>query len=88
MEEGYAFHWNPGECPVMTTPSGENITLTVEKNIPMMRTGSSLRFTGYRDDRVAAPGSDVDPSHEDVQVKTEPDEVPPPLIHDDAIEIG
>ena len=40
MEEGYTFVWEVGENPVLITPSGNSIVLSVEGNIPYLLSSS------------------------------------------------
>ena len=41
LDEGYKFVWQPySSSPVLTTPLGQNITMTVDKYIPYLLTGS------------------------------------------------
>mgnify|MGYP000087478941 FL=1 len=40
MEQGFTFHWEAGQLPIMTNPEGLVVELEVERNIPYLRSGS------------------------------------------------
>ena len=41
MQMGYGFYWHPGRNPVMVTPDGNIVPVTVDKDIPYLVTGSA-----------------------------------------------
>ena len=36
MEHGFSFYWDAGKAPVLATPNGQVLPLSVVKNIPFL----------------------------------------------------
>ena len=41
MELGFSFYWDAGKPPVIVTPTGQVLPLSVVKNIPFLNIGDA-----------------------------------------------
>ena len=80
MEQGYGFHWNPGELPYITLPNNDKLVLHVEHYVPYLYDNNSHKTS-------AVPASPIDtvPQHmpvlpaveSDTEAEDEPGTPPP-----------